>query len=90
MSFQKYLGVLLDDKFNYNICLNEKMRKFNTGISMSKSCKMFWQENPYEQYINLLFDNLHYSDIICDQYNNESFGQKMNYIVDVFLAVYQI
>ena len=57
---------------------------------MSKSCKMFWQENPCEQYINLLFDNLHYSDIICDQYNNESFGQKMNYIVDVFLAVYQI
>ena len=35
-SFQKHLGLFLDDKLNFDIHLKEKMKKFNKGTDILK------------------------------------------------------
>ena len=46
-SFQKHLGLFLDDKLNFNFHLKGKMKKLNKGIDILKKVHIYCQVKPY-------------------------------------------
>ena len=63
------------------------MRKFNTGMGVQGAAKYFAKESP----MNILFDTIFIMEILSvTNLTMKALAQKINYVMDVFLAVYQI
>ena len=77
-SSQKHLGMILDEKLNFEPHLKEKCLKFNKGIGVIKKLQNFLPRQPlltiYKSFVRPHFD---YGDIIYDQPKNESFCQSI-------------
>ena len=88
-SSQKHLGLILDEKLNFESHLKEKCLKFNKGIGIIKKL----QNNLPRQalltiYKSIVRPHLDYGDIIYDQPKNESFCQKLeSYQYNAGLAI---
>ena len=70
-SRQKHLGIPLYEKLNFLHHIKEKIFKANKSINVIKKL------NIYTLYKSFVRPNLDYGDIIYDQTNNESFGNKL-------------
>ena len=76
--FQKYLGIYLDEKLNFNYHIKEKMTKAMKGIGFIKS-KMLPQPSLLTLYKTFVQPHLDYGDIFYDQ-PNRSLCQKIDTI----------
>ena len=71
---QKYLGVHLDEKLNFNHHVKEKIAKANKGIGLiRKLAHVLPRQSLLTIYKSFIRPHLDYGDIIYDQPNNESF-----------------
>ena len=78
VSFQKHLGIYLDEKLNSNHHIKEKMSKAMKGIGVIKRLrKMLTRYSLLTIYISFVRPHLDYGDILYDQPNNKSFCQKI-------------
>ena len=73
-STQKHVGLLLDQRLNFNEHIQSKMNKCYKMIGVVKICK---SSPRWESFIR---PHLDYGDIIYDQPNNESFKNKIENI----------
>ena len=77
-SSQKHLGLILDEKLNFESHLKEKCAKFNKGIGIIKKLQnILPRQALLTIYKSFIRPHLDYGDIIYDQPNNESFCQKL-------------
>ena len=80
-SYQKHLGIYLDQKLNFTHHIKEKVIKANKGIAVIKNLqtKLPWNAllTIYKSFIR---PHLDYTDIIYDQLNNDSFKNKLERI----------
>ena len=88
-SFQKNLGLFLDDQLNFTIHLKEKMKKLNKGIGvLEKLQHVLLRKTLLTIHKSFIWPYLHYKDIIFGQPNNESFGKKIeSYQYNTALAI---
>ena len=78
VSFQKHLGIYLDEKLNFNHHIKEKMTKAMKGIGVIKRLsKMLPRHSLLTIYKSFVRPHLDYGDILYDQPNNKSFCQKI-------------
>ena len=77
----KHLGMILDNKLNFNTHLDEKICKANKGIGMIKKlhCDLSRKTliNIYKSFVRPQLD---YGDVIYDQPNNDNFIRKLESI----------
>ena len=77
-TYQKHLGLFLDEKLNFNVHVKEKIAKANRSIGLIKKLQNNLPRQAlltiYKSFIRPLLD---YGDIIYDQPNNESLCQKL-------------
>ena len=81
MPHQKYLGLLLDEKLNFEQHIVSAISKVNKGISIIKKLKHSLTRKPlitiYKAFLRLPID---YGDIIYNQLPNISFSEKLESI----------
>ena len=78
VSFQKHLGIYLDEKLNFNHHIKEKMTKAMKGISVIKRLsKALPRKSLLTIYKSFVRPHLDYRDTFYDQPNNKSFCQKI-------------
>ena len=77
-SYQKHLGLLLDEKLNFKQHVDSAILKINKGISVIKKLRHSLPQKSlltiYKAFLQPLVD---YGDIIYDQPQNESFCEKI-------------
>ena len=79
-SSQKHLGLVLDEKLNFESHLKEKCAKFNKGIGAIKKLQnTLPRQSLLSIYKLFIRPHLDYGDIIYDQPNNKSFCQKLEF-----------
>ena len=77
-SFQKHLGIYLDEKLNFNHHIKEKITKAMKGIGVIKRLsKMLPRHSLLTIYKSFIGPHLDYGDILHDQPNNKSLCQKI-------------
>ena len=82
-SSQKHLGLMLDEKLNFEYHLKEKRVKFNKKLQNRLPRQVL-----LAIYKSLVRPHLDSGDIIYDQTNNESFCQKLeSYQYNAALAI---
>ena len=88
-SSQKHLGLILDEKLNFDSHLKEKCNKFNKGVGIIKKLQhTLPRQALLTIYKSFVRPHLDYGDIIYDQPNNESFNQKLeSYQYNAALAI---
>ena len=73
-SYQKHLGILLDQKFNFKQHIDSVMPKINIGTFVIKKLRHFLPRKSllgiYKAFLRPVID---YGDIIYDQCQNELF-----------------
>ena len=78
VSYQKHLGILLDEKLNFKQHIDSAISKANKGISVIKKLRHNLPRKSlvtiYKAFLRPLID---YGDIIYDQPQNESFCEKI-------------
>ena len=73
-TFQKHLGVCVDQKLNFNTDITEKIGKATKGIEVIKKIfKCLPGNDLLTIYKSLVKPHLNYGDIVYDRLNNESF-----------------
>ena len=73
-SFQKHLGIYLDEKLNFNNHIKEKIAKANNSIGITcKLSHLLPRESLTTIYKSFFRPHIDYGDIIYDQPNNEHF-----------------
>ena len=76
--FQKHLGMILDEKLNFNPHLNEKISKANKGICLIKLLRCYLPRKAlFDIYKSFVRPHLDYGDVIYDQPNNDLFCQRI-------------
>ena len=76
-SFQKHLGIYLDEKLNFNHHIKQKMTKAINEIRVIKRLsRMLRRHSRLTIYKSLVRPHLEYDDMLYDQYNNKSLCQK--------------
>ena len=71
---QKHLGMLLDEKLNFQAHIKEKIAKANKGIRIiCKLAKVLQKQSLITIYKSFVRPHIDYGDIIYDQPNNDSF-----------------
>ena len=77
-SYQKHLGIILDEKLNFKQHIDNAILKIDKGISVIKKLRHGLPRKSliaiYKAFLRLLID---YGDIIYDQPQNESFCEKL-------------
>ena len=77
-SYQKHLGLILDEKLNFKEHIDNAISKINKGIAVIKKLRYSLPHKSlitiYEAFLRPLID---YGDIIYDQPQNESFSEKL-------------
>ena len=77
-SYQKHLGIILDEKLNFKQHVDNAILKINKGISVIKKLRYSLPRKSlvtiYKAFLRPLID---YGDIIYDQPQNESFCEKL-------------
>ena len=77
-SYQKHLGIILDEKLNFKQHIDNAILKFDKGISVIKKLRHGLPRKSlitiYKAFLRPLID---YGDIIYDQPQNESFCEKL-------------
>ena len=77
-SYQKHLGIILDEKLNFKQHIDNAILKFDKGISVIKNLRHGLPRKSlitiYKAFLRPLID---YGDIIYDQPQNESFCEKL-------------
>ena len=80
-SYQKHLGLLLDEKLNFKQHVDSAILKMNKGISVIKKLRHSLPRKSlltiYKAFLRPLVD---YGDIIYDQPQNESFCEKIELV----------
>ena len=80
-TYQKHLGVILDEKLNFKEHVDSTISKVNKGVSLIKKLSHSLQRKSlvtiYKVFLRPLID---YGDIIYDQPNNDSFCEKLESI----------
>ena len=77
-SYQKHLGLYLDEKLNFNHRINVKISKGNKGIGIIKRLShILPRKSLITIYKSFIRPHLDYCDVIYDQPNNESFCSKI-------------
>ena len=80
-TYQKHLGVILDEKLNFKEHVDSTISKVNKGISLIKKLGHSLPRKSlvtiYKVFLRPLID---YGDIIYNQPNNESFSEKLESI----------
>ena len=80
-SFQKHLGIYLDEKLNFNHHIKKKVTKAMKGIGVIKRLtKMLHQHSLLTVYKSFVQPHHDCGDILHDQPNNKSLCQKMETI----------
>ena len=78
VSFEKHLGIYLDEKLNFNYHIKEKMTKAMKGIGVIKRLsKMLPRHSLLTICKSFVRPHLDHGDILYDQQNNKSFCQKI-------------
>ena len=78
VSFQKHLGIYLDEKLNFNNHIKEKMTKAMKGIGVIKRLsKMLPRHSLITIYKSFVRPQLDYGNILYDQPKNKSYCQKI-------------
>ena len=76
-SYQKHLGILLDEKLNFKQHINRAILKINKGIYVIKKLRYSLpRKYSVTIYIAFLRSIIDYGDI-CDQHQNECFCEKL-------------
>ena len=77
-SYQKHLGLILDEKLNFKQHIDNAISKINKGIAVIKKLRYSLPRKSlitiYKAFLRPLID---YGDIIYDQPQNESFREKL-------------
>ena len=75
-SFQKHLGIYLDQKLNFNLHIKEKMAEAIRGVSVIKNLRRTLPPHSFFTiYKSFVQPHLDYSDVLYDQPNNRSLCQ---------------
>ena len=78
INFQKHLGLHLDEKFNFNYHIKEKICKAVQGVGVIRKLSKILPQNSlitiYKSFVRMQLD---YGDALYDQPNNESFARKL-------------
>ena len=91
VSFQKHLGIYLDEKLNFNHHIKEKMTKAMKGIGVIKRLsKMLPRHSLLTIYKSFVRPHLDYGDTLYDQPNNKKFCQKMRLFNTMLLWPLQV
>ena len=78
VSYQKHLGILLDEKLNFKQHIDSAISKVNKGISVIKKLRHnLPRKSLVTIYKALSRPLIDYGDIIYDQPQNESFCEKI-------------
>ena len=76
--FQKRLGLILDEKLNFNHHVNEKISKSNGGIGLIKRLRRYLpRKSPLDIYKSFIRAHLDYGDVIYHQPHNETFCRRI-------------
>ena len=76
-TFQKHIGLYLDEKLNYNAHLKEKLSKVYKGIGFLRNLSnKLPRQALVKIYKAFLRPHLDYGDIVYDKPNNETFINK--------------
>ena len=87
-SYQKHLGLYLDEKLNFNHRINVKISKGNKGIGIIKRLShILPRKSLITIYKSFIRPHLDYCDVIYDQPNNESFCSKLKEYSTVLLLL---
>ena len=80
-SYQRHLGIILDEKLNFKQHVDNVILKVDKGISVIKKLRRYLPRKSlitiYKAFLRPLID---YGDIIYDQPENESFCEKLESI----------
>ena len=77
-SAQKHLGVILDDKLNFNHHVKCAIDKANKGISVLRKLRYYMPRDALIRiYKSFIRSQLDYADVIYDQPSNISFTNKL-------------
>ena len=80
-SYQKHLGIILDEKLNFKQHVDNAISKINKSISAIKTLRhRLPQKSLITIYKAFLRFQIYYGDIIYDQPQNESFCEKIESI----------
>ena len=80
-TFQKHLGVYLDEQLNFNTDITEKISKASKGIGVIKKLFKSLPRNALLTiYKSFVRSHLDYGDIVYDRPNNESFINKLEQV----------
>ena len=81
ITFQKHLGVYLDEKLNFSTDITEKIGKASKGIGVIRKLFKSLPRNAlltiYKSFVRLHLD---YGDIVFDRPNHESFISKLEQV----------
>lgn len=79
-SFEKHLGLTVDDKLNFNIHLKWKSAQFNKVIEVLKKLRSFMTRQVFSKICRCFIPfYLTYIDVIYEHPENGSFYQKLEY-----------
>ena len=74
MSYEKHLGLYLDEKLNFNHHIKEMISKVNKGIGIIKNLRNILSRNAlFTSYKSFIDTNFDYCDFIYDLPHNERF-----------------
>ena len=77
-SYQKHLGLYLDEKLNFSHHIKEKISKACKGIGVIRKLHcVLPRHSLLTIYKSFIRPHLDYGDIIYDQPNNQAFSNKM-------------
>ena len=77
-TFQKHLGIYLDENLSFNYHLKTKINTANKGIGIIKRLSPYLPRSSLLTiYKSFVRPHLDYGDVIYDQPNNESFSHKI-------------
>ena len=80
-TFQKHLGVYLDEKLNFNTDITKKIGKASKGIGVIKKLFKNLPRNAILTiYKSFVRPHLDYGDIVYDRHDNESFISKLEQV----------
>ena len=75
---QKHLGLVLDEKLNFNQHINNMINKATKGISILRKLRFYIPRSSLlTLYKSFIRSSLDYADVIYDQPNNASFSDKL-------------
>ena len=76
---QKHLGIVLDSKLNFDSHINQKIKKYNKLIGVTRRLSVHLPRGALLTIYNKSFirSNLDYGDFLYDKLNNENFQQKL-------------